>query len=125
MNDLWALQNQIFTTGEFNYQFDSDSIRDAAYAALTTHLTNDGAASVTATPDGIDLQGTCLSKGVSLNPNDVQLAPDWYSGYIRSATNEKSVLRSYFSAATATLGHALHTQARTILESQFHGRQIE
>ena len=68
-------------------------------AAVIRHFVGEGAAIVTATPDGIDLQGTALSKGVRIDADGVRLDSGWYSGYLRIATNEKSVVRSYFSAA--------------------------
>jgi len=125
MDQLWALQGRVFTTGEFNYQFDSDSTRDLALAALVAHFVKDGAATVTATPDGIDLQGTCLSKGVRLDPGSVRLEPGWYSGYLRPATNEKAVVRSYFSAGETAPGGQVEARARAILEQEFRGREID
>ena len=125
MDELWALESQIFTTGEFNYEFDSNATRDAALAAVIACFVKDGAATVTATPDGIDLQGTCLSKGVHLDPGHVQLDAGWYSGYLRAATNEKGVVRSYFSAADTTAGKAIENRARAILQTQFKGKIID
>lgn len=125
MEQLWALQDRIFTTGEFNYQFDSDQARDRAMEAVIRRLDGDGAASVTATPDGIDLQGTCLSKGVRLDPGSVELEEGWYSGYLRIATNEKSVVRSYFSAGDRPGGQRIESEARRILEEDFGGRVID
>jgi phosphomannomutase len=125
MKSLWAMQDRVFTTGEFNYQFESDSVRDAALAAVVDRLCGEGAAVVTATPDGIDLQGTCLSKGVILDPGAVKLEPGWYSGYLRIATNEKGVVRSYFSAGDEGSGKRVENQARRILQEQFQGKVIE
>jgi phosphomannomutase len=125
MADLWRLQDQVFTTGEFNYQFDSDATRDRALDAVVKHCVNDGCQTTTATPDGIDLQGTCLSRGVRLDPGKVELSPGWYSGYLRVATNEKAVVRSYFSAGDAGVGRTIEQQAREILEKQFGGKVID
>ena len=125
MEQLWALQERVFTTGEFNYQLDSDSVRDLALDALIAHFVKDGASTVTATPDGIDLQGTCLSKGVRLEPGSVRLEPGWYSGYLRPATNEKAVVRSYFSAGDTAQGKQVEARARAILEHEFKGRAID
>ncbi len=75
MDQLWTLQRRLFTTGEVNYQFDSDQTRDRALASLVAHFVQDGAVTTTATPDGIDLQGTCLDKGVHLDPGSVILEP--------------------------------------------------
>ena len=125
LDQLWALQNQTFTSGEFNYQFDSDSTRDRALVGLVAHFVQDGAATVTATPDGIDLQGTCLAKGVQLVPGSVKLQAGWYSGYLRVATNEKAVVRSYLSAGDIPFGKQLEARARMILEKEFRGRSID
>jgi hypothetical protein len=125
LDRLWALQNQAFTSGEFNYQFDSDDTRDRALAGLVTYFVQDGAATVTATPDGIDLQGTCLAKGVQLAPGSVKLEAGWYAGYLRIATNEKAVVRSYLSAGDIPFGKQLEARARGILEHEFRGRPID
>jgi phosphomannomutase len=122
---LWALQHRVFTSGEFNYQFDSDETRDRALAGLVAHFVQDGAATVTTTPDGIDLQGTCLAKGVQLDPGSVKLEAGWYSGYLRIATNEKAVVRSYFSAGDIPFGEQVEARARKILEHEFHGQPID
>ena len=125
MDQLWAWQNQIFTTGEFNYQFEDDAARDRALAAAIQHCVEDGATTVTATPDGIDLEGTFVSKGVLLEPGNVKLEAGWYSGYLRVATNEKGVVRSYYSAGEADTGRRIEMQTRRILEDSFNGKVIE
>jgi phosphomannomutase len=125
LDQLWALQEQVFTTGEFNYQFEADATRDAALAAVVGQCVKEGAATVTATPDGIDLQGTCVSRGVHLEPGHAKLDPGWYSGYLRIATNEKGVVRSYFSAGEADTGRRIEAEARRILEDSFGGRVID
>ena len=125
MDRLWEMESRIFTTGEFNYQFDSDSTRDRALEALVRHFVYEGAATVTATPDGIDLQGTCLSRGVHLEPGKVALDDGWYSGYLRVATNEKGVVRSYFSAGDTASGGRVEQEARRILQEEFKGAVID
>jgi len=125
MDRLWEMESRIFTTGEFNYQFDGDGTRDRAMAAVIRHFTGEGAGTVTATPDGIDLQGTCVSRGVHLDPGAVKLEAGWYSGYLRIATNEKGVVRSYFSAGDAATGRRVETDTRRILEEQFAGKVID
>lgn len=125
LDELWALQDQVFTTGEFNYQFADDRVRDEALDALVQHFVGGGAATVTATADGIDLQGTCLSRGVTLTPGAVRLDEGWFSGYLRVATNEKGVVRSYFSAGDTANGQRIEREARTLLETRFKGVVIE
>lgn len=125
LQSLWSLQDRVFTTGEFNYQFPDDTARDAALAALVASCTAKGARSTTATPDGIDLQGTCLDKGVHLTPGNVRLDDGWFSGYLRVATNEKGVVRSYFSAGDPDVGKALEAEARDLLGHRFGGRVVE
>jgi phosphomannomutase len=125
MDQLWSLQSGLFTTGEFNYQYDSDETRDRALAGLVAHFVEDGAATTTATPDGIDLQGTCLAKGVRLDPGAVLLESGWYSGYVRISTNERAVVRAYFSAGDTACGERIEARARKILEQEFQGRPIE
>ncbi len=125
MSELWSMQEKIFTTGEMNYQFADDMGRDGAMAAILSYFGGEGARQQSATDDGIDLQGTCLEKGVELNPGHVHLEDGWYSGYIRISTNEKSVLRSYFSAGDTTSGQRVEKIAREICEKQFGGKVVE
>jgi phosphomannomutase len=67
MDELWNLQDQVFTTGEFNYQFADDRVRDGALAAAIEHFTADGATVQSMTADGIDLEGTVVQRGVQLD----------------------------------------------------------
>ncbi len=125
MDQLWAMQDRVFTTGEFNYQFETDTVRDQALAAVIADCVIQGASTQTTTTEGIDLQGTCLNKGVDLTPGNVRLEPGWFSGYLRVATNEKGVVRSYFSAADLASGSAIEARARAILGERFAGRIVE
>lgn len=125
MDRLQGLQAQVFTTGEFNYQFVDDATRDHARAAVIDHFVASGAATVTHTPDGIDLQGTVLRQGVELEPGRVELSEGWYSGYLRVATNEKGVVRSYFSAGDGAVGRRVEQETRTILSEQFNGTVVD
>jgi hypothetical protein len=84
-----------------------------------------GASNVTYTPDGIDLEGTCIAWGVKLTGVDAVLDPNWYSGYLRVATNEKAVVRSYFSAGDPSRGREIEAQVREVLEKQFAGRVVD
>jgi phosphomannomutase len=125
MNELCALQSQVFTTGEFNYQFADDQVRDDALASVVQMLRQLGVETVTATPDGIELEGTCVAHGVKLEGASAVLSPDWYSGYLRIATNEKAVVRSYFSAGDTARGRALEALIRKLLEERFSGRVVD
>jgi phosphomannomutase len=125
LDELWAMQDQVFTTGEMNYQFADDAHRDGAMDAIINSFKREGAHTQTATDDGIDLQGTCLEKGVKLTPGDVKLENGWLSAYIRASTNEKSVLRSYFSTGEAANGQRVETIARDLCGKQFGGKIVE
>ncbi len=125
MDRLWSLQEQQYCTGEFNYQYDSDVQRDRAMEAVIDHFVSQGAGTVRATADGIDLQGTVLSRGVRIEPGEVELSDDWYSGYLRIATNEKSVVRSYFTAGSEAVGRGIEQAAREILSSRYSGLVVD
>jgi phosphomannomutase len=122
---LREMQAQVFTTGEFNYQFESDERRNAALAAVVARLVADNATIATTTPDGIDLQGTCVARGVRLAPGRAELEAGWYSGYLRVATNEKAVVRAYFSAGDVASGGRVEELARGVLGGEFAGRVID
>jgi phosphomannomutase len=125
MDELWALQKQVFTTGEFNYQFRDDTIRDRALATAIASFTADGATTQSATVDGIDLEGTVVNRGVTLGAGSVSLADRWYSGYFRVATNEKGVVRSYLSTGDAEFGRELERRTRSHLQQEFGGQVID
>lgn len=125
LDELWRMQNEIAVTGEFNYQFSDDSTRDQALVAMTRHFVQAGAVSQTTAKDGMDLQGTLLTHGIDCQANSFALQPGWYSGYLRIATNEKGVVRSYFSASDSATCQRIEQEARTILETQFAGRVID
>jgi phosphomannomutase len=125
MDELWAMQDQVFTTGEFNYQFPDDTVRNRALATAIERFAADGATAQSTTDDGIDLEGTVVNRGVRLGPDGVSLADRWYSGYFRVATNEKGVVRSYLSAGDAAFGRELESRTRDLLERQFHGQVID
>ena len=125
MDELWDMQGQVFTTGEFNYRFADDSVRDQAMSAAIERFAADGAVTQSATADGIDLEGTVVHRGVSLKPGGVELADHWYSGYFRLATNEKGVVRSYLSTGDAAFGRQLERRTRHLLEKDFHGQVVD
>jgi phosphomannomutase len=123
--ELWRLQDRIFTTGEFNYQFADDASRDRALAAAIEQFAADSAVTQSATSDGIDLEGTVVQRGVRLGAGRVALADRWYAGYFRVATNEKGVVRSYLSTGDAAFGRELERRTRDLLERDFHGRVVD
>ena len=128
LNQLFAMQKRVFTTGEFNYQYADDAVRDAALAGAVEAFVAEGAATQTATADGIDLQGTVVSRGVHLgeaDDADVALDAGWYCGYLRTSTNEKGIVRAYFSADSTRTGERIEEAARQILENRFGGRVVE
>lgn len=125
MDRLRELQGRVYSTGEVNYQLDGDEEVADALAEIVRVLEADGASSASATSDGIDLGGTQISKGVRLDPGRVRLEPGWYSGYVRSATNEKAVLRSFFSAGEAGTGTKILGRLVELLEGRYHGRKVE
>ncbi len=125
IEDLRTLQDHIHTTGEFNYRFADDPTRDQALVAVVKHFLADGAEAITATPDGIDLQGTVLRKGITTSGDTMTLRPEWYSGYLRIATNEKHVVRAYFSAGETEQIARIEADARRIMAEQFGGVVVE
>lgn len=118
------IDSSVYTTGEINYQFPTDYERDKAIPLAMSHLIEDGAVITQTTAEGIDLQGTAFMKGI--NPVTKQIeGKDWYSGFYRISTNEKSVARFYLSSGTEkTLKH-LSKQIRSICEKELCGIKIE
>jgi len=123
--ELRQLQDRVSTTGEFNYKFESDRVRDCALDAVVRHFAESGATTVTATPDGVDLQGTVLRGGIRHDDAGIDLEAGWFSGYVRVATNEKSVVRSYFSADRPEDLQRIEGEARHLLADKFNGRIID
>jgi len=125
LDELWACQREVQTTGEFNYQFDDDATRDQAMAAVVDHFHNEGATATTVAQEGIDLGGAMLRRGVSMDAFSVKLETGWYSGFLRAATNEKSIVRSYFSSADAAQLARIEADVRRILAQQFAGTVVD
>lgn len=125
MDELWERQRQVFTTGEFNYQFASDQARDEAIGAIVDKAKADGAEVETATSEGIDLQGTVVYKGVSIRDGGVTLGEQWYSGYFRVATTERAVVRSYLSTSDRAYGEELESEVRELLGSELGGEVVD
>jgi hypothetical protein len=55
----------------------------------------------------------------------VALHQKWYSAYIRTATNEKGVVRSYLSSCDHQVGKKLQEKIVRILTDNFRGKEIE
>jgi phosphomannomutase len=125
LDELWALQNKVFTTGEFNYQFSSNEVRDRALAATIQQFAAEGATIKSATDDGIDLEGAVVSRGVELGAGIANLVDRWYSGYFRVATNEKGVVRSYLSTGDTEFGRQLERRTRDLLGREFGGNVVD
>jgi phosphomannomutase len=125
LDNLWNLQGQVYSSGEINFQFEEQSTVDLAMKDVVQLLVAEGAATVSATPDGIDLGGTQVSRGVDVGPKGITLDRGWYSGYLRSSTNERAVLRSFFSSGDEKTGRRLGTEVTRLLRETYRGRQIE
>lgn len=120
-----ALQDQIFTSGEFNFEFKDDTIRDQAINAVIELFKNDQASLTTHSENGDDLEGTVVYKGVVHQSGTINLNDGWYAAYIRTATNEKGVVRSYISSGDRKVGKALQEKIIRLLTDQFNGKEIE
>jgi phosphomannomutase len=119
------MQDQIYTSGEFNYQFSDDLKRDHALAAVIELFKSDDALLTNQSEDGIDLEGTVIYKGVVFKKGKVELTNSWYSAYVRCATNEKGVVRSYISSCNPETGEKLREKIVHLLKEKFGGKEIE
>lgn len=125
LDALWELQRRVYSTGEINYQFAEQTTVDDAMADVIAMLGAEGAQTVSETADGISLGGTQISTGVRLEAGNIALEPGWYSGYLRSSTNERAVLRSFFTADHAETGKRIAAEVTHLLEERYHGKQVE
>jgi phosphomannomutase len=125
LQQLRRMQDQIYTSGEFNYQFPDDHRRDEAMAALIGFFETEKANLSTKSENGIDLEGTVVYKGVGIDKGNVTLENRWYAAYIRIATNEKGVVRSYVSACESGYGEEIKNTIIQILKMRFNGQEIE
>lgn len=122
IDQLWTWQSRIFSSGEINCQLVNDETRDRVLIAIKKHFRDDGAELISKTEEGIDLMGTVFRKGVDLRR--IELGDAWYSGYMRVATNEKSVVRFYLSAGDAKVGRKIEQRIKGFFD-RFRGRIIE
>jgi phosphomannomutase len=120
--ELRGMQDSVFTTGELNFQMESDDTRDEALSACLHCFRDDGAEVVSRTTDGADLMGFHVSKGI--DPRTGALEAGWYQGYLRVATNEKAVLRSYVSAGDQGVGRGWENRIKEKLSAR-GGRMVD
>ncbi|HUX20691.1 MAG TPA: hypothetical protein VMW69_05580 [Spirochaetia bacterium] len=125
LDNLWELQGRVYSAGEINFQFEEQSTVDLAMSDVVERLVAEGATPVSSTPDGIDLGGTQVSRGIKVGPGGITLDRGWYSGYLRSSTNERAVLRSFFSAGDEETGKRIGAEVTRLLRETYRGRQIE
>lgn len=125
VTQIRELQDQIYTSGEFNFQFADDIQRDCALNAVLSFFENEKAGLTTKSEDGIELEGTVVYKGVHIGKGEFSLDTQWYSAYIRSATNEKGIVRSYISAGDAVVGERIKYKIENILKDLFLGKEVE
>jgi phosphomannomutase len=125
ISEIRTLQDQIFTSGEFNFEFADDTIRDKAMKAVIELFENDHARLTTHSENGDDLEGTVVYKGIEEQSGKITLSDDWYAAYVRTATNEKGVVRSYISSCNSRVGKALQEKIVSLLTDQFKGKEIE
>ena len=125
ISEIRTLQDQIYTSGEFNFEFANDIIRDQAMNAIISLFKSDQARLTTHSENGDDLEGTVVYKGVDHVNGKISLTDDWYAAYVRTATNEKGVVRSYISSCTDEKGKKLRGKIERILKEQFSGKEIE
>jgi phosphomannomutase len=125
IKEIRTSQDQIFTSGEFNFEFTDDTMRDEAMNAVLAIFENDQASLITHSENGEDLEGTVVYKGIELLSGKISLRNDWYSACIRTATNEKGVVRNYISSCDDLVGKALQEKIIRLLTDQFNGKVIE
>lgn len=120
-----AMQEQIYTSGEFNYYFPTVELRDMALAEVVQYFSGDGADLFTQSEGGIELEGTVLYKGVSNRQGKIILSQTWYAGYVRTATNENGIVRVYLSSSDAVYGDYIKSAVIQILKHRFKGEEAE
>jgi len=119
------MQDQIYTSGEFNFFYPDDLQRDQALAAVIAFFGNEQAELTTKSETGIDLEGTVVYKGVKRMHEVIQLEKSWYAAYVRTATNEKGIVRSYISSSDSSFGENIRDRVVHILKNDFSGSEIE
>lgn len=125
IREIRALQDEIYTSGEFNFEFLDETIRDQAMNDVISFFENDNARITTFSENGDDLDGTVVYKGVELQAGKMILTDNWYAAYVRTATNEKGVVRSYISSCTIEVGLRIKGKIDKLLKEKFEGKEIE
>lgn len=125
LDEMHEGESRVFSTGELNFKLDSEEAVHQALREVVDLFREEKTVIVTATEDGIDLGGTQISRGVDLRPGSIRLEPGWYSGYLRESTNEKAVLRAFFTAGDEAGGREVSSRATDLLRSRYGAEQIE
>lgn len=125
LKSVRLMQNQIYTSGEFNYYFSDDVLRDKALAATIKYFMDDQAELYTQSAGGIELEGTVIYKGVHNKQHQIELSQQWYAAYVRTATNENGIIRVYISSSDSIYGASLKAGVLHILKEIFHGEVAE
>ena len=124
MDRLWNLQNKIFTTGEFNYSFKNNDIRDRAMEDVVNYFKQKNAVIKTESLEGVDLQGTVVYSEIDLETKNLELEENWYSGYFRVSTTEEKIFRSYLSSGDVNFGTSIEKDIIGICQ-KYEGKEVE
>ena len=125
LNKVRSMQDQIYTSGEFNYYFPEEQTRDTALQAIIRYFETHKAELATQSEDGIELEGTVVYKGVHRINDVITLEKEWYSAYVRTATNEKGIIRSYISSSDSGYGNKIKSEIVQMLANEFGGVEVE
>jgi len=125
MNQVRFMQDQIYTSGEFNFYFPDDQIRDSALQAIIRFFESQKAELSSQSEDGIELEGTVVYKGVHKKDGLITLEKEWYSAYVRTATNEKGIIRCYISSSDSDYGNKIKSEIVHMLANEFGGVEVE
>jgi phosphomannomutase len=120
-----SLQDSIYSSGEINYQFGDDEVRDRAMERALLVLKEDGAVPQAETPDGISLGGVKLDRGVFDRGNRYELGKTWYSSFVRVSTNEKAVVRVFLTACDEATGKPAVRALEDIFTGEFSGKRVD
>ncbi len=125
VQEVRMMQNQIYTSGEFNFFYPGDQQRDAALKAVINFFESEKAQLSTRSASGIELEGTVVYKGVLKKDCVISLEKEWYAAYVRIATNENGIVRSYISSSDSAYGEKIKDKIIQILKYEFKGVEIE